>query len=184
MSAALHRLMYGLLFPAVLGTLFVLFVSDDLAEWRVGPRSLFTLVFISHWCFEFVLAGDKQHLTRYSPLEFAGDLFVIIAMYLAFDSLPPGGDDYQGVYFWVWMLPIVFLVTDLLRRLIEGQTLKRPIVRVDVVVFFVTGLFWLVGRLWRTFSRNDAVFCVFVAAVLLMSAWSFCARKDRLGVDG
>ncbi len=125
MRPALHRLMYGLLFPAVLGTLFVLFVSDELAEWRFSPRSLFAIVFISHWCFEFVLAGDEKHLARYSLLEFVGDLLVIVVMYLAFDALPPRTNDYQGVYRWVLMLPVIFLLTDVLRRLMEGQALKR-----------------------------------------------------------
>lgn len=45
----LHRLMYGLLFPAVLGTIFVVFINNELTHWSFNQRSFFGIVFITHW---------------------------------------------------------------------------------------------------------------------------------------
>jgi formate-dependent phosphoribosylglycinamide formyltransferase (GAR transformylase) len=40
---SLHRVMFGLLYPAVLGTVFVSFISEDLKEFSFHPRLVFGL---------------------------------------------------------------------------------------------------------------------------------------------
>lgn len=186
MRQGLHHLMYGLLFPAVLGTLFVLFVSEDLLEWPLGPRGSFGLVFIAHWCLEFVLANQNHFKARYSVIDFAGDLFLIVTMYNAFQAFPdsewPRTDGYQGLYFWVMMVPVGFLGINLASWRFREQKLNRAIVYVDLVVLGVTGVFWLLGELYLGFRQSSVVAYVFTALVLAMSIASFMARKERFAL--
>jgi uncharacterized PurR-regulated membrane protein YhhQ (DUF165 family) len=81
------------------------------------------------------------------------------------------------------MLPVTFLAIDVLRRLAEGKTLKRAIVWVDLWVLLATGSFVAAGMAFPRFRQSEMAFYAFVAMVLLLSAWSFWARKDRLGLE-
>ncbi len=46
---ALHRLMYGLFYPAVLGTIFVSFIVVDIQNLKVHPRFFYILYKIYLW---------------------------------------------------------------------------------------------------------------------------------------
>lgn len=184
MRLGLHRLMYGLLFPAVLGTLFVLFVNDELVAWHFNQRTFFGIVFITHWCLEFILATQEDYVARYGVVDFAGDLLLIVVMYEAFRALSPIRQavepGYQGLYFWVMLIPAAFLAVDVLNRFITGHTLKRAIVAVDVVAFLVTLGFWICACVYAAFRLSPGVAYLYIGLVLLLSVASFVARKGRL----
>lgn len=179
----LHRLMYGLLFPAVLGTIFVVFINSELTHWSFNQRSFFGIVFITHWCLEFVLAGQEEYIARYGVFDFIGDFFLIIFMYKAFEALSEKQQaieaGYQGLYFWVMMIPIAFLAVDVLNRIAAGHTLKRAIVWVDLIVLVIVSGFWVIALVNVRFRLSNSMAYLFIALVLLMSFASFVARKSR-----
>src|SRR5258708_446223 len=141
MERALHQVMYGLLYPAVLGTVFVLFVSDDLMHWHLSPRSAFGVVFLIHWCLEFVLANQAEVIRGYSFVEFTGDFVLIVIIYNAFIALPKPDQEgtYTALYLWVMLVPVIFLAVDVWKWIGTDLRLARPIVFVDITLFIATG---------------------------------------------
>jgi len=177
----LHQLMYGLLYPAVLGTIFVLFVEHDLASGRLSPKVLFGVVFLVHFCLEFILAVQTESVDGYSVPDFLGDLFLIVIIYKAFLSLPSdeGACDYKALYFWVMLVPVVFLSVDVVQWIRRNDPLLRPIMAIDTILFLLTLGFSVAAAYRGDFRASDTAAFWFVAAIAIASVASFIARKRR-----
>jgi hypothetical protein len=173
--------MYGLLYPAVLGTVFVLFISDDLIPWQLSPRSTFGIVFLIHWCLEFVLANQEETISGYSLVEFAGDFVLIVIIYNAFVAFPrtSEGGNYTALYIWVTLIPVVFLVVDLIRWASGDARMARPIVFVDVAVLIMTSIWGFAAAEYPNFASSTNAASWFVLGVFLASLLSFIVRKNR-----
>lgn len=77
MQEGFHRLMFGLLYPAVLGTVFVIFISDDLVNLRFYPRTAFGILFLIHGVGNLYLQPRKNR-KRIIPI---GNLLVISLLF-------------------------------------------------------------------------------------------------------
>jgi uncharacterized PurR-regulated membrane protein YhhQ (DUF165 family) len=82
-------------------------------------------------------------------------------MYQAFLALPPisqvNGIDYSGLYRWVLIVPLIFLIVDVLRRTYGNLPLNRPIVWVDVVLLVGALNFWLLAEFCLPIRKNATI---------------------------
>ena len=94
----LHRVIYGLIFPALLSSVFVLFISEDLKDFGFYPRVLFGFIFIFHWTLKFSLAYARHRIVKYSFIKFLEDSILVIGMNLAYHALTNTEDFIKGSF--------------------------------------------------------------------------------------
>lgn len=84
----LHRIMFSLFFPAILGSIFLNFISNDFDELSFHPRVAFGLLFIIHWAIQFAFETIPNADEEYSKYRFGGDIGLTIGINISFYSLP------------------------------------------------------------------------------------------------
>lgn len=182
MSENLHRIMYGLLFPAVLGTVFVSFIAEDLKNIQLSPRMLFGAVFLFHWVVEFSISTKPGKEATYRPYEFVSDLLIIIAMYSAFYSLPAVhslGFILTNFYLSVMAIGIIFTGTNLIRNRLTGE-LKLKLTVIDVLLALWGALFAALSFHVSSFNSANSAY-IFILGVLSASltAIFYAGSRER-----
>lgn len=87
LNDVLHKLMLGLFYPAVLGTVFYSYLPyiRDYEEFPGDPFPFFiSFGLLIHFCIDYVYTWC---VTRYSVIAFLSDLVILFMLYLAFDSV-------------------------------------------------------------------------------------------------
>ena len=182
MNQNLHRIMYGLMFPAVLGTVFVSFIAEDLRDIELNPRLLFGVVFLFHWVVEFSISTKPGKESKYKVYEFISDLMIIVAMYAAFYSLPSTntlGFSYTNFYFSVMAIGLIFIGTNLVRWKVSGQ-LKPKLTAIDVFLAMWGFVFATLNM--QVINFNSAIWAyIFIVGVLAASlaAIFFAGKRER-----
>jgi len=176
----LHRLMYGLLFPAVLGTVFVVFLSDDLFSLRLYPRTFLGIVFVTHWSFEFILSTKKNAENEYSLWKFLTELALIAVIYAAFRSLTPETPtatiNYTSFYIYVALILGIFMVQDIFLPVFTMYKTKWRLFSWDVCLFVAALLCWYGSKRFLPLSTNDYLVYGFIGFGFLVSLVSFKKR--------
>jgi hypothetical protein len=176
----LHQLMYSLLFPAVLGTVFVVFLSDDLFSLRWHPRTFLGIVFVIHWSFEFILSTTKGADEKYSAWKFITELAMIAVIYAAFKSLtletPTSTITYTAFYLCIALILGIFLVQDIFLPVFTINKTNWRLFVWDAVLFIVALLCWYGSKQLQLLSTNDYLVYGFIGFGFLVSLVSFKKR--------
>ena len=88
-----RRLMFGLVYPAVLGTLLYSLLPEvagflaaltRLLATPAGPKLAVALLIVAHFAIDYVLASE---VARYGPLRLAIDTIVVFLLFLAYQGV-------------------------------------------------------------------------------------------------
>ena len=176
----LHRLMYSLLFPAVLGTVFVVFLSDDLFPLRWYPRTFLGIVFVIHWSFEFLLSTKKDAENEYTSWKFFTELALIAVIYAAFRSLtletPTATITYTNFYLCMSFIPGIFMVQDSFLPVFTKYKRNWRLFGWDAGFFIVALLCWDGSKWLPSLSTNDHFVYCFIGIGFFVSLVSFKKR--------
>lgn len=176
----LHRLMYGLLFPAVLGTIFVVFLSDDLFSLRLYPRTFLGIVFVLHWSFEFILSTREIAVNEYSFGKFLTELALIAVIYAAFRSLtlqdPTATINYTTFYVCIALILGIFIVQDVFLPVFTRYKTDWRLFGWDRCLFVVAMLCWYGSKRFPPLSTNDYLAYAFIGFGFISSLSSFKKR--------
>ena len=175
--------MYGLLYPAVLGTIFVTFIGVDLTHFDFSPRLLFGVVFIVHWVTEFALATTKDSDTKYQLYEFISDLLMISSMYFAFYTLPESSSpNAEYIYFYISLsfLSLVFCATDILRWKLNNN-FNKFLFSVDLAIFVVAIALVTASSIKQSLNNSSTMAYFFIAFILLASLFALSNIEKRGG---
>lgn len=176
----LHNLMYSLLFPAVLGTIFVVFLSDDLFSLRRYPRTLLGIVFVFHWSFEFILSTKKDAENKYSLWKFLTELALIAVIYAAFKSLtlktPTATVTYTSFYICMALILGIFMIQDIFLPVFTKYKTNWRLFGWDAFFFVVALLCWYGSERFPSLSTNDYIVYAFIVFGFFVSLVSFKKR--------
>nr|VFK44034.1 MAG: hypothetical protein BECKSD772F_GA0070984_11644 [Candidatus Kentron sp. SD]VFK49420.1 MAG: hypothetical protein BECKSD772E_GA0070983_11783 [Candidatus Kentron sp. SD] len=186
MEKHLHRLMYGLLFPAVLGTVFVVFLSEDLFSLRPYPRTLLGIVFVFHWSLEFILSTTKDAERAYGWWRFVTELALIAVIYATFRSLTIEDSmvniEYTGFYLCIAFIPGIFLIQDIFLPLFTKLRTNWRLFGWDVFLLVVALLCWHGSREFPFLATNHHLAYGAIGLGFLVSLVSFHKRyRDLMG---
>nr|VFK10656.1 MAG: hypothetical protein BECKLPF1236A_GA0070988_1004123 [Candidatus Kentron sp. LPFa]VFK26765.1 MAG: hypothetical protein BECKLPF1236C_GA0070990_1003825 [Candidatus Kentron sp. LPFa] len=188
MEKHLHRLMYGLLFPAVLGTVFVVFLSEDLFSLRLYPRTFLGIVFVLHWSFEFVLSTEKGAEHEYSAWKFLTELALILVIYAAFRSLTPATPmaavEYTGFYLCVAFIPGIFMLQDIFLPVFTKFQTNWRLFGWDGFLLIVALACWHGSKKFPFLATNDYLVYGVIGLGFLVSLVSFLKRYMDLARNG
>ncbi|MEW8041064.1 MAG: hypothetical protein AB2777_16105 [Candidatus Thiodiazotropha endolucinida] len=93
-SGYLHNLMFGLLYPAVLGSIFytLLTTFSEGCFWALPINTLkiwkimFCIIIVGYFCLDFAFTHKVPH-SHYGKISFFADIVVIVLIYFAFTSI-------------------------------------------------------------------------------------------------
>lgn len=143
-SAILHRLMLGLFYPAVLGTLFYSFLPL-LHQFRLIPANLSAfLVFLAlllHFCVDYFYT---ELTMRYSPMTFVADLVFLFLVYLAAQDVNylDGPVNIRSVALVMAIVYGIFVVWD--SRIRASESYYRGLITFEVISFILFLTFWII----------------------------------------
>lgn len=171
--------MYGLLFPAVLGTVFVTFISEELKDLELSPRLIFGVIFLFHWVYEYSISTSPGKASTYQLYKFVSDLFIILAMYSAFYSLPidyKEGGSYTSFYSSISAIGLIYIVTNIVRWK-RFKEVKLRLTIIDIFLFF-WGLFFVCLSVLLSGFNSLILAFIFLVGVATASIMSiFFARR-------
>jgi hypothetical protein len=171
----LHRVMYGLLYPAVLGSVFVTFISVDLSDFGFYPRVIFGLIFIYHWSLQFAFATATHRIENYSLSKFCGDIFLIVGMNVAFYSLPSPADfdsddlNYSWFYFGLFIIGLSFVVRELYDWKYKNHTIRKAPFFIDSCLLVIGLAMFFISINFISVSRNTVICFIAIFSTLLAS---------------
>jgi hypothetical protein len=166
--------MYELLYPAVLGSVFVIFVSQDIVRMRIYPRFIFGIGFICHWSAIFIYNTTENKKSEYTPIAFVLNIALIISIYQAFASLPrfETVDPTYGIfYFWVLVIGLIYLTEDVLRGRFESSyEIQIYLSAVDSALVVLGGTLLLLREYVPAFRGSQVIVYGFIFCLAIVSA--------------
>jgi len=172
--------MYGLLYPAVLGSVFVIFVSQDIVKMRIYPRYIFGIGFICHWSAIFIYNTSENKRSEYTPIEFILNIALIISIYQAFASLPrleTVDPTYGMFYFWVLAIGLIYLTEDVLRgRLEPSYEIQMQLSIADSALVMLGGTLLLLREYVPAFRGSQlivygSILCLAIVSVVTIRSY-------------
>ena len=180
--ARLKRLVFNLLYPAVLGTFFVSLLPAAVGSLRSGfhLKTVLCILIVSHFVIDYLFSEEVRD---YRAFTFLLDVAVIVLLYLAYSAVQLGNDDptdsravslaMAGVYG-------CFLVWEYLQRNEIGTHPALTVYEsIAAVWFLVAGLLWPGADVLLAIGLAAATLAmVIVCGAVLQSYHGGTARAD------
>lgn len=176
--------MFGLLYPAVLGTVFVSFISEDLKEFSFHPRLVFGLIFIYHWGLQFAFSTIKGKEISYSLSKFVGDIILIIGMNVVFFSLPNyqeylSGAAYTWFYFGLFLIGGSFVTRELFDIFTKGFPLRKSNLLINAFLMLEGAVFFAISLYLAIFAKSSLICFIVIFSTLLASILNTILAKSK-----
>lgn len=176
----LFKLMQSLLYPAVLGTFFVLFIGDvkimTNEPWTfLQLNFLYSVVLIVYFCTSFLVNENLSSYKCYNAANFLLDFTEIILMFLCFNYLKIENgfsSNYSLKYFYLTASLIPFI--QLLWNISLGET-DRVYIFLDILGIL---LFLLAGLWLFKFEIFNYLF-LFIVVILLTFYLYYLIKVDN-----
>ena len=171
--------MQALLYPAMLGSYFVLFISKYFTlEYGIRvfiePKFLFSLLLLLYFCVSYLINQSLSNHKIYNLLSFIFDFIELVIMFLCFTSLRISYDleylpDLKGFYFFASLIPInqVFWNISLRER-------ERIYYLLDLVLFLILLLSFFWGYKYLIFNY----LIIAMLSIMLVTYIIFLISKD------
>ena len=156
----LHKLMLGLFYPAVLGTVFYSYFPY-IRNYKAIPGKpapfIISLCIIIHFLADYVYT---EHVKKYTLGAFFSDLLILFMIYLAFDSLSylEHAIDYHTLSISLAIIYLLFIYWDFSLKREMGHFWLLIVYEVIALVFYIAsvilsiaGITMVIGTVIATF---------------------------------
>jgi hypothetical protein len=150
----LGSLMFGLLYPAILGTLFYSLLPEALDVVRSpgelsalqGVKLLIAFLLVAHFLVDFYFTQQVALKTKYSPRLFLLDLAIVLALFVAYETVHLDNRAKEPEVRWVAgaMVAsyILFRIWEFSLRRVIGKSRGLMVYETGIAILFVLIAVW------------------------------------------
>jgi hypothetical protein len=150
----LGSLMFGLLYPAILGTLFYSLLPEVLkairSPWELsalqGVKLLIAFLLVAHFLVDFHFTQQVALKTKYSLRLFFLDLAIVLALFVAYETVHLGNREEEPEVRWVAGAMVVsyilFRIWEFSLRRVIGKNRGLMVYETGIAVLFVLIAVW------------------------------------------
>lgn len=151
----LASLMFGLLYPAILGTLFYSLLPEALKVVRApmelsalqGVKLLIAFLLVAHFLVDFYLTQQVAlETTKYTPRLFLLDLGIVLALFVAYETVHLAARTEKPEVRWVagamFVSYILFRAWELSLRRVIGKSCGLTLYESVIAILFLAVAIW------------------------------------------